>query len=176
MRTGEPLRIGVVGAIGFAKGAELVIKAANIVARKQLKVEIVVLGRLSKTVMMDKLRVLGPYKPQDLPALIEKERIHVFWIPSIWPETFSYVTTELMRLNVPIACFNLGAPRERIATYKAGAVIPRMDAASAIKELLALAQKANLAAVARRKATRARRRRKAVRRLEAEAEDSLSLH
>jgi len=176
MRPGEPLRIGVVGAIGFAKGAELVIKAAQIVARKQLKVEIVVLGRLSKSVMVDKLRVLGPYRPQDLADLIERERIHVFWIPSIWPETFSYVTTELMRLNVPVACFDLGAPRERVAAYRLGSVIPRMDAASAIKELLALAQRANLAAVARRRVSRARKREAVKLAISSESDDQLSLH
>jgi glycosyltransferase involved in cell wall biosynthesis len=33
-------------------------------------------------------------------------------LPSIWPETFSYVTQELMSLGVPLVCFDLGAPAE----------------------------------------------------------------
>jgi hypothetical protein len=70
-------------------------------------------------------------------------------VPSIWPETYSYVTTELMRLNVPVACFNLGAPPERVARYPLGRVIERIDAALAVRELMALARRANGLALAR---------------------------
>jgi hypothetical protein len=118
-KPGEPLRIGIVGSIGDAKGAAMVVKASRIMARQKLDAELVVLGRLGRAARSDRLRVLGPYKTRDLAKLIERERIHVFWVASIWPETYSYVTTELMRLNVPIACFNLGAPPERVATISA---------------------------------------------------------
>lgn len=143
LRPEEPVRIGVVGSIGIPKGAAMVNRAAKIIARRELNAEIVVMGRLSRPVKNGHLRVLGPYKTQDLAQLIERERIHVFWVPSIWPETYSYVTTELMRLGVPIACFDLGAPRERLASYENGSIIPKMEAALAVRELIALAHRAN---------------------------------
>jgi glycosyltransferase involved in cell wall biosynthesis len=149
IRPGERLRIGVAGSIGDAKGGAMVVKAARVIARQKLDAEIVVLGRLGRAAKSDRLRVLGPYKTNELARLIERERIHVFWVPSIWPETYSYVTTELMRLNVPVACFNLGAPPERVAGYPLGRVIERIDAALAVKELMALARRANGLALAR---------------------------
>jgi O-antigen biosynthesis protein len=149
MRPGETLRIGVAGSIGDAKGAAMVVKAARAIARQKLDVEIVVLGRLGRAAKSDRLRVLGPYKNKELAKLIERERIHVFWVPSVWPETYSYVTTELMRLNVPIACFNLGAPAERVAGYPLGRVIERIDPVLAVRELVALAKRADRLAAAR---------------------------
>jgi O-antigen biosynthesis protein len=143
VRPGETLRIGVAGSIGDAKGAAMVVKAAKVIARQKLEVEIVVLGRLGRAAKSDRLRILGPYTNRELPKLIERERIHVFWVPSVWPETYSYVTTELMRLNVPIACFNLGAPAERVARYPLGRVIERIDPVLAVKELVALARRAD---------------------------------
>jgi O-antigen biosynthesis protein len=143
IRPGETLRIGVAGSIGDAKGAAMVVKAAKAIARQKLDVEIVVLGRLGRAAKSDRLRILGPYTNKELPKLIERERIHVFWVPSVWPETYSYVTTELMRLNVPIACFNLGAPAERVARYPLGRVIERIDPVLAVKELVALARRAD---------------------------------
>jgi GT2 family glycosyltransferase len=151
MRQGEPLRIGVAGSIGDAKGAAMVVKAARIIARQKLNAEIVVLGRLGRAAKSDRLRVLGPYKTQNLAKLIERERIHVFWVPSIWPETYSYVTTELMRMNVPVACFNLGAPPERVAKYPLGRVIEKIDAGLAVRELMALARHTNGLALTRLK-------------------------
>ena len=121
----------------------MVVKAAKAIARQKLDVEIVVLGRLGRAAKSDRLRILGPYTNKELPKLIESERIHVFWVPSVWPETYSYVTTELMRLNVPIACFNLGAPAERVARYPLGRVIERIDPVLAVKELVALARRAD---------------------------------
>jgi len=58
-------------------------------------------------------------------------------LPSIWPETFSYVAEELMQLGVPLAVFNMGAPAERVAQYENGMVIDRVDAAHALQQLRA---------------------------------------
>ena len=44
---------------------------------------------------------LGPTGDPRLPHLIEQCSANVFLLPSIWPETFSYVAEELMRLGCP---------------------------------------------------------------------------
>jgi len=54
-----------------------------------------------------------------------------------------------MRLNVPIACFNLGAPAERIARYPLGRVIERIDPVLAVGDLVALARRADELAATR---------------------------
>jgi glycosyltransferase involved in cell wall biosynthesis len=66
----------------------------------------------------------GSYERSELVEKIEGSGANVFLFPSVWPETFSYVTQELMCLDVPIVCFDLGAPAERVRQYAKGWVIP----------------------------------------------------
>ena len=68
--------------------------------------------------------------------------IDAFLIPSIWPETFSYTTSEIMSMDMPIAVFNLGAPVERVQEYSKGLILgdPDMDVAELVQTLYKFAQ------------------------------------
>ena len=57
------------------------------------------------------------------------------FLPSIWPETFSYVTSEMIAMEVPLCCFDLGAPVERVAEYRLGRVIAEIDAEAALRAM-----------------------------------------
>jgi len=133
----RPLHIGVVGEITKHKGAAIVSEMARLIRRQHLPAEITVIGRLEGGHESGALRILGPYQRSELPHLIEQCGANVFLLPSIWPETFSYVAEELMRLGVPLAVFNLGAPAERVAEYEHGLVLDRVEAAHALEEILA---------------------------------------
>jgi len=133
----RPLHIGVVGEITKAKGAAIVSEMARLIRQQHLPAEITVIGRLEGGRESGALRILGPYRRPELPHLIKQCGANVFLLPSIWPETFSYVAEELMRLGVPLAVFNLGAPAERVAQYEHGLVLDRVEATHALKELLA---------------------------------------
>jgi glycosyltransferase involved in cell wall biosynthesis len=67
--------------------------------------------------------------------MVEASGANVFLFPSIWPETFSYVVEELMQLEVPIVCFDMGAPAERIRHYPKGKLIPLSDAREILSRL-----------------------------------------
>jgi hypothetical protein len=82
------------------------------------------------------LTVVGPYKQSELPDLIEKHQINLCFFPSIIPETFSFVTSELIDLEMPICCFNIGAPAERIEQYKFGRLISKIDPETAVRSLV----------------------------------------
>jgi hypothetical protein len=41
----------------------------------------------------------------------------MIFIPSICPETFSYTTQEAINMEINVACFDLGAPAERLKNY-----------------------------------------------------------
>jgi glycosyltransferase involved in cell wall biosynthesis len=71
-----------------------------------------------------------------LADLVEGCGANVFLLPSVWPETFSYVAEELMQMGVPLAVFDLGAPAERVARYAEGLILKRIDAALALDELV----------------------------------------
>jgi glycosyltransferase involved in cell wall biosynthesis len=141
LKSGETVRIGVVGAIGYSKGAEVVVAAAKAIRAQRLQATIAVIGKLAPGYAHRAIEVLGTYRPDDLPAILRDRAIHVAWVPSIWPETYCYVVDELMAAGVPLACFDLGAPPERVRKYARGLVLPDMDPAGAVNQLIAHARR-----------------------------------
>ena len=136
--------IGVFGYIQALKGARIIVELAKLLERLGRKdVRIVIVGELRD---VDKplpsvIKICGRYSPNELPRIIEKEGINIGFMSSIWPETFSYVTHELKALEMPIVCFDIGAPRDVVAQYDMGAVIPEMTAESAWRTIDILHQK-----------------------------------
>jgi glycosyltransferase involved in cell wall biosynthesis len=131
-----PLHIGVVGAIGIHKGAGVIQSLAAEIARRCLPVKITIIGSIELACDPEVVETTGEYRRPDLPSLIESTGANVFLMPSICPETFSYVTQELMALNVPLVSFNFGAPAERLATYPLGRVVSRTNAVELLDGLL----------------------------------------
>jgi glycosyltransferase involved in cell wall biosynthesis len=129
------LNIGVVGEIGFHKGSQVVQALAREIVREELNVSISVIGLIEIECDGKVVTETGPYEHSQLVELIEARGPNVFFFPSIWPETFSYVTDELMQLDVPIVCFDLGAPAERVRKYARGKVIPIADAGTNLREI-----------------------------------------
>lgn len=113
------LTIGVVGNINLAKGAEVVIQVAEKLLKTRPEARIFLIGNINPAykVELPNFTIHGSYTQNELPILVEKYGINTAFLPSIWPETFSYVTTELMMLGMPIVAFNIGAPAERLKDY-----------------------------------------------------------
>ncbi|MDX2032058.1 MAG: glycosyltransferase [Blastocatellia bacterium] len=142
----ERLHIGIIGTIHENKGAALVVALAEHIARCGLPVRITVIGELIvPEKALDRLRPVlnwtGRYEPAKLPEMIEAHGINVCFLPSMWPETFSYVTSEIMALGAPLAVYPVGAPPERVASYEKGRIIEGMgDAPRTLRELMAFHQ------------------------------------
>ncbi|WPS00314.1 glycosyltransferase [Klebsiella aerogenes] len=132
----ERLRIGVVGQIGFHKGAEFVKQLAYEIKKTELPADIVIIGAIEASCPSGVVTQTGPYKQSDLPDLLEDNGVNIILFPSIWPETFSYVVQEMVELGYPIACFNLGAPAERLKNYQKGLILSSMSAGNVLQELI----------------------------------------
>lgn len=145
---GGPLHVGIVGAIGYAKGAKVVADLARFLLKTDPQARLTVIGTLENAPRLKNLTVTGAYKPAELPDLLERLGINVCFLPSIWPETFSYVTAELMALDIPIAYFGLGAPAERLRVYAKGIPIPVANRTDMAGIARALHARSRLAAVA----------------------------
>ena len=135
---GPVTTIGIVGSISAYKGAAIVKEMARLIERNRLPARLVVIGTLDGATPSPVLRITGPYQRGDLAGLLAKEGIGVAFLPSVVPETFSYVTAELMHHRVPLAVFDLGAPAERVRDYPIGRVISSIDASNALSELIEL--------------------------------------
>jgi len=139
LQSSGPLVIGVAGHISAPKGALVLRDMAKRIREQGLAVRIVVFGTLEHHDGEDGIEVLGAYQPGTLPDLLEEHRVGVCFLPSVCPETFSFVTSELMAMRVPVAVFPIGAPAERVADYDRGLVISRIDAGVALDEITAFA-------------------------------------
>ena len=132
-----PLVVGIIGQISEQKGALVVKEMVARIDREHPEVRVVVIGSLDLPVKSDRLRVTGPYRHEELVDLIEANGINLFLFPSIWPETFSYVTEEMIRLEVPIVAFDLGAPGDRLRDYANARLCEDVSARSALATLVA---------------------------------------
>lgn len=128
---GEKIVIVCAGTIDRIKGAALLEALSEYIHVNGLPAEIVVLGSLQATrPLPPNIRMTGKYRQEDMPALLKHFKANIGFMPSLWPETFSFVTQEFMMMDLPTVCFDLGAPAERLGAWERGMVIPEMTVES----------------------------------------------
>ncbi|MFA5993669.1 MAG: glycosyltransferase [Parcubacteria group bacterium] len=134
--TESVLTIGVLGGINKIKGSEIIKEMGIIIEKNNLPVKIVVIGEFIEKKYSHRIQVHGKYAHDDLPEIINSYGMDIFLIPSIWPETFSYTTQEIMQMDYPLAVFDLGAPAERVKKYAKGLIIEEIDAQVALDGII----------------------------------------
>ena len=135
---GAGLVIGIMGQISVQKGALVVKEMVELIERERLDARVVVLGTFDVALESERLHVTGPYRREQLVDLIEAHRVNAFFFPSIWPETFSYVVSEMMQLDMPIVAFDLGAPADRLRGYAKARLCAEVSARAALDALVGL--------------------------------------
>ncbi|MES2819535.1 MAG: glycosyltransferase [Pseudomonadota bacterium] len=131
------LTVGVIGSILQHKGAQVVADLANAIVEAGANIRIVVVGSIDAACPPDVVEQTGPYRRDALPDLVEKHRIDIALLPSICPETFSFVAHEIVSLGLPLLCLDLGAQADLARSQQAGWVSSRQDGPGLLKELIA---------------------------------------
>lgn len=116
------INIAVLGNISHNKGANVVCEMAKNIPENA---NIIVVGTMKGA--PKNITVHGAYKQNRLPQIMEKHRIDLVLIPSIWPETFSYTTSEAISMGLAVACYGIGAPAERVEQYDKGLVLDKIS-------------------------------------------------
>lgn len=119
----QSLNIGVLGKMLRHKGSDVIVRLANFLQEQDSDVGLTVFGTWEDVPPPSNVRVTGKYDVDDLPRLIAEDGANVFLFPSICPETFSFVLSELFDMKLPVAAFDLGAQGERVAAYERGILI-----------------------------------------------------
>ncbi|MEA1880452.1 MAG: rhamnan synthesis F family protein [Campylobacterota bacterium] len=127
--------VGVLGGIDHVKGATIIKEMIKIIDTEALDINIVVIGVITEPIKSNRFKVTGKYALNELENLIIKNKIDIFLIPSIWPETFSYTTQEIMMMQMPLMVFNLGAPAERVSKYDKGYIIDEISAHAVVRQV-----------------------------------------
>lgn len=120
-------RVCVTGAIGYEKGYDIILECARMMAERNLPLEIVVVGftcddkRLLET---GKVMITGRYDESEVVSLIKQQNADFGFLPALWPETWSYVLTQLWEAELSVVAFDIGAPSQRIKARSGGVVLP----------------------------------------------------
>jgi GT2 family glycosyltransferase len=127
--------LAVPGHLNAQKGAAVVRDLARVLARTD-EARLVVLGEVAPDCPLPRsVTVLGGYRLEDLPHLVARHGIGAWLIPSLWAETFSYVTQESLATGLPCIGFDLGGQGDALRGATNGHVVslrnggaPDMDA------------------------------------------------
>ncbi|WP_162561113.1 glycosyltransferase [Methylobacterium terrae] len=125
-RTGA-VRVALVGGIGAHKGFELVVALAERAARERRPIAFTVIGSvadLTRVEGLGTLAVTGSYRPEELPHLLADVDPDYVFLSSVWPETYSYVLSEVWAAGYKVVALDAGAPAERIRAQGGGLLLP----------------------------------------------------
>lgn len=138
------LNIAVIGGINEIKGVNIVAEMAKLIRLYGENACITVIGKPWPDIPEGLCHCTGSYERTSLPSLVLENDIDIILIPSIWPETFSYTCQEAMRMGLPVACFDIGAPAERVKVYDKGIIVPQINADIALLTLLKYGETHNI--------------------------------
>jgi glycosyltransferase involved in cell wall biosynthesis len=142
---GTPPTLAVVGHIGLHKGAQVVAELARALERRGAhdRLRLIVVGTIDGP-LPPAVRVTGAFERDDLPRLLSDEGVGFALLPSICPETFSFVVHELLALGLPLAAFDLGAQAEALRAQGGRALLldPSAGADAWLDQLLDFAARA----------------------------------
>lgn len=132
------INIGLLGVLTVHKGRELIKELLEFIAGKDYNIRFILIGKVDDGSIEASpfFEETGDYSVEQLPQLVLEKDIDLFFIPSIWPETFSYTTEEIMKMNLPVVSYKIGAPAERIAKYAKGCLLEDMSAEKTMEGLL----------------------------------------
>ena len=144
---GRSWRICVIGAIGAHKGYHVLLDCARDAAARDLPLDFVVIGHSEGDAALfatGRVFLTGPYREGEAPALIQAQEGDLAFLPSVWPETWSYTLSEAWRAGLPVVAFDLGAVAERVRRQGGGWLLPLGSTPATINDTLlaALAGKA----------------------------------
>jgi glycosyltransferase involved in cell wall biosynthesis len=133
------LEVCLIGEISDHKGARILDALLSRVMEESLPVRFRVIGTFLHAWRHRNnphLIETGLFHPADLPGLLDGQRIDLFFFPSIWPETFSYVVHEMMGTGLPVLATRIGAHGDALAGYPGAMLVDGFDADAFLERLL----------------------------------------
>lgn len=117
--------VGVLGAIGPVKGARFLERLVERTRHRQLALRWVLVGYLDRQYQASQdqdavFTIHGPYRPEDVPALLDHYGIDLLVFPSAGPETFSFTLSEAWAAGRPALVPPMGALAERMEEFRGG--------------------------------------------------------
>lgn len=143
---GDPYVVAVIGRIHRYKGANVLLACARDAKARKLPLVFKIIGDAAHA---DKLHaagvpLTGVFRDNQLTELLTQSGASLVFLPSVWPETYSYVLSHIWQNGYFPVVFDIGAPAERIRAANNGLALPfaLVNSSSSINDsLLATARK-----------------------------------
>jgi glycosyltransferase involved in cell wall biosynthesis len=120
-------RVCVIGAIGVAKGYDVLLGCASEAANRGLPLEFIVVGTTiddRALLATGRVFVTGGFDADEAIDLIRRQGADVAWLPSICPETWCFALSDAWRSGLRTVVFDIGAQAERVRRTTWGFVLP----------------------------------------------------
>lgn len=136
--TDAPLEIAILGGLNVPKGLHVMAALARAARLKAAPLRFTLIGPASAPALLTRegVNVVGAYAAGDVDRLLDDAAPHVVFLPAIWPETWSFVLTTVLRRGLPVVAFDIGAPAERLRRLARGRILD-VELAERPDELLA---------------------------------------
>ena len=121
------LRVVIIGAIGTHKGSNILMGCVDDAKKRKLPIEFCVVGYSNIPGMLARNSVLvtGRYDENDVFDRLSEVKAHIAFLPSVWPETYSYTLTIALEAGFPTFVFDFGAPAERLRDLGKTTILPK---------------------------------------------------
>ena len=113
-------RIVVIGAIGKLKGYDVLLACARDAKARDLPLEFVLMGYSMNDRLLAEagIRITGKYQEHEAVGSLVALEPDLIWLPSLWPETYSYTLSIALHAGRPIAAFDIGAIASRLRQFR----------------------------------------------------------
>lgn len=123
---GGILTVAIIGAIGDHKGARILEQCVADAANRALPIRFSIVGFTSSAKLnaSSEVSITGAYKEDEAFDRLQEVGAHAAFLPSVWPETFSYTLSIALESGLPVFAFDFGAIGERLHKLGRRTLIP----------------------------------------------------
>jgi O-antigen biosynthesis protein len=140
-RSQSRIKVAVVGALSLIKGFDVVASIVRRAEEADLPLDFAIIGPTIRPLNNHpRALVTGPYRREDLPDILLRERPDCFLFASQIPETFNYALSACLATGLPIIAVASGAMEERLREVPQASLLPASSDTGALLEVL-LAQR-----------------------------------
>nr|WP_321027127.1 glycosyltransferase [Clostridium neonatale] len=136
IKKNKSIKIGILGVLAHHKGLDVIKDMLRIIDEFKLNIKFVLIGSSDEKIEHKSFIETGKYSVDKISKLVIEHEIDIIFIPSIWPETYSYTTQEAIEMEIPVACLNVGAQAEKVSQYNMGCVIDSFNSEIILKEII----------------------------------------
>ena len=117
IRDDGSVRVALIGALGEAKGLEILTACARDARERGLPLEFILIGFTDDDLALmseGPIFVTGRYNEDEAPAIIAREDPDLAFFPAVWPETWCFALSHALAAGLRCAAFDLGGLAERL--------------------------------------------------------------